>query len=59
MLSGSRGVYRFGHSDMTRYVCIYNMQNPGALHVEQMVIHEWKRLGDGTLCKVTRCESIS
>jgi len=39
--------------------CICNGQTPGALHVEQTAVYECKRLGDGKLCNVTRCESIS
>jgi len=39
--------------------CVCNGETPGALHVEQTAIYECKRLGDGKLCKATRCESIS
>jgi len=39
--------------------CICNGQTLGALHVEQMAVHECKRLGDSKLCNATRCASIS
>ena len=39
--------------------CICNGQTPGALHVEQTAVEECRRLGDGKLYNVTRCESNS
>jgi hypothetical protein len=39
--------------------CICNGQTPGALHVEQTAVYEFKRLIDSKLCNATRCESIS
>jgi len=39
--------------------CICNGQTPRPLHVEQTAIYECKRLGDGKLCNVMHCESIS
>jgi hypothetical protein len=39
--------------------CICNRQTPGALHVEQMAVYEYKRLGDSKLRNPTRFKSIS
>jgi hypothetical protein len=39
--------------------CICNGQTAVALHVEQTAIYDCKRLGDGKLCNMTHCESIS
>ena len=41
VVSGSRCIHQFGHSDMTRLV-FATRQTPGARHVEQTAIYECK-----------------
>jgi len=39
--------------------CVCDRQPPGALHVEQKAVYEWKRLGDSELCNAMRFERNS
>jgi len=54
-LSRDPSIWSLRHDES--YIC--NGQTPGALHVEQMAVYEYLRLGDGKLCNMKRCESIS
>jgi hypothetical protein len=49
--------YIWSHRYEASGIC--NGQTPGALHVEQMAVYEWKQLGDGKSCNATHCKSIS
>jgi len=39
--------------------CVWKRLPPGALHVEQKAVYDWKRLGDSELCNTMRFESNS